>query len=181
MGDGHLPPRPLLLIALAGSDLQLLLQRRQSLGCNGSGANRGDLLAGFQGFKDRTRLQRSGHIGPVRWRELLRSLTCSVALDGEVIWKGSGSGSDSRDGLRQRTRGPQFRPRRLRRYDGASGTTDVATGTSVWQGTAGPDAEIWSPQGGQSLCDVICFGTAVVVDEATGRDRAIVGSGDGYF
>jgi hypothetical protein len=37
---GHLLPRPLLLIALAGSDLQPPPLRRPSLGCNGSGANR---------------------------------------------------------------------------------------------------------------------------------------------
>ncbi len=30
-----------------------------------------------------------------RWRELLRSLVCSVALDGEVIWKGSGCGEST--------------------------------------------------------------------------------------
>jgi outer membrane protein assembly factor BamB len=35
---------------------------------------------------------------------------------------------------------------------------DVATGTSVWQFTAGPDAEIWSTLGGLSVRDVIFFG-----------------------
>jgi hypothetical protein len=88
-------PRPLLLIALAGSDLQLLLQRQQSFGCNGSGANRGDLLAGYQGFKDRTRLQRSGHMGPVAGASYDDCLYDPSPVDGEVIWKGSGGGESA--------------------------------------------------------------------------------------
>jgi hypothetical protein len=111
VGDmASVPPRPLLLIALAGSDLQLLLQRRQSLGCNGSGANRGDLCAGCQGFEDRTRLQRSGHIGPVAGASYDdRLYICSVAHG----WRGHLERQrwrrvcirwDSRDELRHRTR-----------------------------------------------------------------------------
>ncbi len=92
-------PRPLLLIALAGSDLQLLLQRRQSLGCNGSDANRGDLLAGCQGFEDRTRLQRSGHMRPVAgasYDDRLVTLFYVLSpMDGEVLWKGSGGGESA--------------------------------------------------------------------------------------
>ncbi len=88
-------PRPLLLIALAGSDLQLLLQRRQSLGCNGSDANRGDLLAGCQGFEDRTRLKRSGHMGPVAGASYDDRLCVPSPVDGEVIWKGSGGGESA--------------------------------------------------------------------------------------
>jgi hypothetical protein len=88
-------PRPLLLIALAGSDLQLLLQRRQSLGYNGSGANRGDLLAGCQEFKDRTRLQRSGHVGPVAVASYDDRLCVLSPVDVEVIWRGGGGGGES--------------------------------------------------------------------------------------
>jgi hypothetical protein len=88
-------PRPLLLIALAGSDLQLLLQRRQSLGCNGSGANRGDLCAGCQGVEDRTRLQRSGHIGPVAGASYDDRLYVPSPVDGVVIWRGSSGGESA--------------------------------------------------------------------------------------
>jgi hypothetical protein len=40
---------------------------------------------------------------------------------------------------------------------------DVATGTSVWQYTAGPDAEIRSTLGGLSARDVICFGAGAAI------------------
>jgi hypothetical protein len=35
---------------------------------------------------------------------------------------------------------------------------DVATGTSVWQYTAGPGAEIWFTLGGLCVRAMICFG-----------------------
>ena len=40
---------------------------------------------------------------------------------------------------------------------------DVATGASVWQYTAGPDAEIWSTREGLSVRDVICFGAGAAI------------------
>jgi len=40
---------------------------------------------------------------------------------------------------------------------------DVATGTSVWQYTAGPGAEIWSTVGGLCVRDMICFGTGAAI------------------
>ena len=40
---------------------------------------------------------------------------------------------------------------------------DVSTGTSVWQYTAGPDAEIRSTLGGLCVRDVICFGAGAAI------------------
>jgi hypothetical protein len=51
-----------------------------------------DLLAGCQGFKDQTRLQRSGHRGLVAGASYDDRSYFPSPVDGEVIWKGSGGG-----------------------------------------------------------------------------------------
>ena len=46
---------------------------------------------------------------------------------------------------------------------------DGATGTSVWQYTAGPDAEIRSTLGGLCVRDVICFGAGTAIPSREAR------------
>ena len=88
-------PRPLLLIALAGSDLLLLLQRRQSLGCNGSDANLGTFLLAARGSRIGLDCRARATWGLVDGASYDDRLYVPSPMDGEVIWKGSGGGESA--------------------------------------------------------------------------------------
>ena len=123
------------LLLSRGSDLQLLQQRRQSLGCNGSGANQGpsSWLPGFQGSDWKGSVRVTGGWPLVRATTIARNVLSPG--DGEVIWKGSGGGESTPVWIHAMqncvSHPPHFRPRRCAATTGLAaqpyGITNLGT------------------------------------------------------